>query len=365
MIRVLHVFGGLGTGGTESLIMSWYRNIDRTKIQFDFLVRSFGNNYADEIASLGGRIFYTASFPRHFIKNRRETDAIIKRKEWNVIHVHGNAAMYLLPLKLAKKYGYRFRVIHSHNVKAQRNAFIHIHKINCKKLSALATHFLACSSAAGKWMFPNRAFDLSRNAIDSMAYAFDPHVRSVQRKALGLEDKFVIGHIGRFAVQKNHVFLLEAFAKVKKQRPDSILMLVGNGELEAAIKAKAAQLGVANSVLFMGRRSNVGELMSAMDMFVLPSLYEGLGIVLVEAQCNGLPCVVSQEAYNKEVNVYTDRLSVLPLSCGSEAWADHVLSKSLIEVNRNVDLCILQDCGYDIKTEITKLEELYLQAEKG
>ncbi len=365
MIRILHVFGGLGTGGTESLIMSWYRNIDRTKIQFDFLVRSPDNNYLEEITALGGRVFYTASFPRHFLRNFLETRKILRRKEWDVIHVHGNAALYTLPLKLAKKCGYSYRFMHSHNVKAQSKGFTLIHNINKLLLAKIATHYLACSDAAGKWMFPNVPFVLSRNAINVSSYRFDADARDRLRAELHLENKFIIGHVGRLSAQKNHEFLLKTFMHTRKYDTNCVLMLIGDGELEPAIRAKAEQLGIADSILFMGRRSNVGELMSAMDIFVLPSLYEGLGIVLVEAQCNGLPCVVSQEAYNEEVNVYPDRVSVLPLSCGAEAWAAHILSKSSIQVNRNVDLDILRNCGYDMKTEITKLEELYLQAEKG
>ena len=130
MIRVLHVFGGLGTGGTESLIMNWYRNIDRSKIQFDFLVRSPDDNYLEEITALGGSVFYTASFPRHLLRNFLETRKILQRKEWDVIHVHGNAAMYMLPLRLAKKRGYTIRIMHSHSIKAQNKVFSLVHKTN-------------------------------------------------------------------------------------------------------------------------------------------------------------------------------------------------------------------------------------------
>jgi glycosyltransferase involved in cell wall biosynthesis len=213
-------------------------------------------------------------------------------------------------------------------------------------------------------MFPNGLFTLSRNAIDAATYLFDADARTHWRNKLRVEDKFVIGHVGRLAPPKNHDFLLRVFLQIRKTHPNSVLMLIGDGELEAAVRAKADQLGISDSVLFMGRQSNVGELMSAMDLFVLPSLYEGLGIVLVEAQCNGLPCVVSQEAYNEEVTVYPDLLSVLPLSCGAEKWANHILSKDR-NLDRNVDLSLLGTSGYDMKTEIKKLEELYLQAEKG
>ena len=365
MIRVLHVLGGLGTGGTESLIMNWYRNIDRTKIQFDFLVRSPDNNYLDEIESFGGRVFFTASFPRYLIRNYKETKALLEKREWDVIHVHGNAAMYMLPLQLAKKFGYAQRIMHSHSITAQNRVFSLVHSVNKLRFPELATHCLACSSAAGKWMFSNQLFNLFRNAVNVDSYRFDSNSRIKTRKALGLENKFVIGHVGRFVTPKNHEFLLNIFANEKHKRTDSVLMLIGDGELETSIKAQAKQLGISDSVLFMGRQANVGELMSAMDVFVLPSLFEGLGIVLVEAQCNGLPCIVSQEAYNEEVKIYPDLISVLPLSSGAEAWADHILSKWSLNMNRNVDLDVLRDCGYDMKTEITKLEELYLRAEKG
>ena len=365
MIRVLHIFGGLGTGGTESLIMNWYRNIDRTKIQFDFLVRSADDNYLEEIKSLGGRIFYTSSFPRHFIRNYKETKTILAKKEWDVIHVHGNAAMYILPLRLAKKLGYTHRIMHSHSIKAQNKVFSLVHNANKLRFPQLATTCLACSSSAGQWMFADFPFNLSRNAINIDSYRFDGTHRTRIREMLGVENKFVIGHVGRFATPKNHTFLLNVFTNVKNKLPDSVLMLIGDGELETSIKAQAEQLGITDSILFMGRKSNIGELMSAMDMFVLPSLYEGLGIVLVEAQCNGLPCIVSQEAYNEEVKIYPELLSVLPLSRGAKEWSDLILSKTAITTNRNVDLSILRGCGYDMKTEIKKMEALYLQAEKG
>lgn len=365
MIRILHVFGGLGTGGTESLIMNWYRNIDRTKIQFDFLVRSPDNNYLYEIESLGGRVFYTASFPRHLIMNYKETKAVLEKREWDVIHVHGNAAMYILPLQLAKKLGYKHRFMHSHSIKAQNKIFSLVHDYNKVFIPSCATRLLACSSAAGRWMYSEYPFSLFRNAINSDLYRFDSVNREKIRMMLGVEDNFVVGHVGRFVAPKNHEFLLHTFLEIKKARPNSTLVLVGDGELEVDIKTKAAQQGISDSILFMGRQSNVGELMSAMDAFVLPSLYEGLGIVLVEAQCNGLPCVVSQEAYNEEVKIYPDLLSVLPLSCGAKEWADLILCKEATSIDRYVDLRILQDSGYDMKTEIKKLENLYLQAEKG
>lgn len=365
MIRVLHVFGGLGNGGTESLIMNWYRNIDRSKIQFDFLVRSPDRNYTEEIEELGGRVFYTASFPGHFVRNYRQTKAILERKEWEIIHVHGNAAMYMLPLKLAKKLGYRCRVMHSHSVKTQNPVFTLVHKHNRRKIGRYATCCLACSDAAGKWMYPNTEFAVLHNAVQTEKFLFDQNARTGMRKKLGIDDCLVLGHVGRFSLPKNHAFLLDVFFEVKKRQPDSVLMLVGNGALEAKVREKVQQLELVDSVLFIGKQTNIGRWLSAMDMFVLPSLYEGLAIALVEAQCNGIPCVVSQEAYNEEVNIYADKLSVLPLSCGAEVWAEQILKKMAGTMNRGVDTAIMQDRGYDMKTEIAKLEEIYCQAVRG
>lgn len=364
MVRVLHVFGGLGTGGTESLIMNWYRNIDRGKVQFDFLVRSFDDNYAGEIKMMGGRIYYTSSFPRHFIKNYIETKNILKQKEWDIIHVHGNAAMYILPLKLAKDFGYKCRIMHSHSVKAKKNLFSIVHEINKKRMIKYTTHRLACSEAAGKWMFGNSQFEIVRNAISIDQYQYDQKAREEIRKKYHLEDKLVIGHVGRFASPKNHLFLLETFKRIITQKPDSVLMLVGAGELEDSIKSKVEEFGISDFVLFMGRRNDIGQVMSSMDLFVLPSIYEGLGNVLIEAQVNGLVCVVSEEAYNNEVQLF-DSLSKLSLNKGAMIWADYILEKSKFLPERKIACEVLADTGYDIKTEVVRLEELYLQEEVG
>ncbi len=359
-VRVLHVLGGLGSGGTESLIINWYRNIDRSKVQFDFLVRSADNNYAEEILSLGGRIFYTPSFPRHLIGNYKETKKILERRQWAAIHVHGNAAMYMLPLKLAKKFGYACRIMHSHNVRPQNPVFSLLHFYNRKKISRYATHLLACSDAAGKWMYQDNGFQIIHNAVETDSFIFEDAARATIRDELGISNKLVLGHVGRFSYQKNHSFLLDIFGELKKQHPDSVLMLVGDGELREAVEEKAQAMGIYDSVFFMGRRNDVGKLMSAMDIFVLPSLYEGLGNVLVEAQINGLDCLVSQEAYNREVQI-SPNLAALSLKDGAGPWAEKVLSMGSPPENRQIDQAILQSSGYNICDVAATLQEIYLQ----
>ena len=360
MARVLHIFGGLGTGGTERLIMNWYRHIDRSKVQFDFLVRSTEKHYEEEILAMGGRIFYTPSFPRHFRRNYIETKRILERKEWDVIHVHGNAAMYMLPLKLAKTLGYPCRIMHSHSVKAKKEAFSLVHKYNRTKMKRYTTHRLACSKAAGEWMFGDELFQVIPNAICMEDYRFDPQARQEIRKEYALKDRFVLGHVGRFASPKNHMFLLEVFKAVLSRKEGSVLLLVGEGELEKEIRAKAETLGISEAVRFVQGRSDIGALMSAMDLFVLPSLYEGLGIVLIEAQVSGLPCIVSKEAYHEEVEIFPT-LSKLSLNEGAETWAEQIVQASGRLPQRRLEDSVLAATGYDMKTEIKYLEKLYLQ----
>ena len=359
MIRVLHVLGGLGTGGTESLIMSWYRSIDRSKIQFDFLVRSPDSNYVDEIIALGGRVFYTASFPRYFLKNRRETKEVLQRKEWDVIHIHANAAMYMLPLRLAKKLGYKHRIMHSHSVKAQNPLFKMLHIYNRKRIHRYATTCLACSEQAGSWLYGRHEFNVFKNAVETSKYLFSRDLREKYRKQLQIEDSFVVGHIGRFAMPKNHGFLLEVFREISKRKPESKLLLVGDGELREDIVNKAKSLGMESNIVFTGRRTDIGALMSAMDVFVLPSLFEGMPVVCVECCASELPAVISEEAYVKELDNLPNLCS-FSLKHTPEEWAEYVLNIDCNRQERGTQ-DMATGCGYDIRSIISDLESLYLK----
>lgn len=208
-------------------------------------------------------------------------------------------------------------------------------------------------------MYPNTKFLVIHNAVQAETFRFDQSARSALRKELGIDDRLVLGHVGRFSEPKNHAFLLDVFSEVKKLRPDSVLMLIGDGELQDVIEKKVNALGLTDSVLFMGRRSDVGQLMSAMDIFVLPSLYEGLGNVLIEAQYVGLPCIVSEEAYNEEVEI-SSGLSKVSLDCGKHAWSKHILeiADELSRCRKNQLSARAGD--YDISQVVMKLQEIYL-----
>lgn len=302
MIRVLHVLNNLGSGGAESFVMNVYRNIDRSKVQFDFLIRSNQNGeMVDEIKSMGGRIIIIPSFPRHFVSNYIQLNSFLKShaKDYSAIHVHANALIYIKPLQLAKKYGIKKIVIHSHNT---CSAYPAIHRFNINRVDKWVTDRFACSNMAGRFMFGDKSFTFVPNGINLKKFSYSDTARNRIREKYNISDStVVVGHVGRFTYQKNHEKLLEIFLGYQKICPDSKLMLIGDGDKKEGIIALVNKYRISNDVIFTGSVTNVNEYLSAMDIFCLPSYYEGLAIVLIEAQANGLPCIVS-DSTTKESN---------------------------------------------------------------
>lgn len=296
MIRVLHVLNKLGSGGAESFLMNMYRMIDKEKVQFDFLIRSDQNGpIVDEIISMGGRIYQISDFPRHFIKNRHEVKLFFKNhKEYNIVHVHANSLVYITPLKEAKNAGISNIILHSHNANSANLPFLKIiHMINKKRISDWISFRFACSDLAGRWMYDNNEFSVIYNGISLEKFSFSHNARSVIRKLYSITDEYVIGNVGRMSHQKNHKFILNVFADFVKIYPNSKLLLIGEGELFLKMQSTAKKLNISDKVIFTGAVNNVYEYLSAMDVFFLPSFYEGFPVAYVEAQSVGLPCVVS------------------------------------------------------------------------
>ena len=359
-IRVLHILNGLGSGGTESFIMNIYRNIDRSKVQFDFLIRSAKENLlVEEINSLGGIVYITSEFPRHFQKNYKEINKFFKaNKDYSIVHLHANALMYVKPLGIAKRYGVKCRIIHSHNTQTAKNPFYrYIHRWNKKFISEKATDFLACSTMAGDWMF-NNTFKVINNAIDVKKFSYNELKRNQIRKKYNIEGKFVIGNIGRFTHQKNHSFILDIFKEVYSMNKESVLMLVGTGELINEVKLKVKSLGLQDSVIFTGARNDIPDLLSSMDVFLLPSHFEGLGIVLIEAQASGLYCIASENVIPKEAKV-TELLEFLPLTKSSKEWANIILDKN--KLTRQNTFNQIKNAGFDISNVAKDIEQFYLE----
>lgn len=355
-IRILQVVSFMQRRGLETLLMNCMRRMDRTKVQFDFIVhRSFRADYDDEIEALGGRIYRLPRLnpfdPRY---KKALGDFFRDHPEYRIVHCHLDC-MSALPLAAAKAAGVPVRIAHAHSSSQDKNLKYLLKRIFMKKIPAAATHFFACSQEAGRWMFPGQSVRLIRNGIDTAAFAFDPEKRRAMRRELGLGSEPVVGHVGRLIGVKNHTFLLDAFALVCKEAPDAVLLLAGNGPLEEQLRDQAAGLGIAQNVRFLGVRADVPALMQAMDVFVLPSLFEGLGISAVEAQACGLPCLLSQNV--PSACGMTEPVEFLPLG-DPTLWAQEILRCAALP--RVADCSGIAKAGYDITTTAAELQDFYL-----
>lgn len=362
-IRVLNLFTIMDRGGAETMVMNYYRNIDRTKVQFDFLVhREKRGAYDDEIESLGGRIYRLSPiYPQNFIKYKKELRVFFKEHpEYRIIHSH-MSELGCFAFVEAERQGVPVRICHAHNAPHGFDLKMIMRTYFKKRMMPHLTHLFMCGVESGRWLFgknnENR-FIMLNNAIDASAYTYDMAKRERVRGQLGLTNELTVGHVGRFTPQKNHPFLLEIFASLLKKSPDAVLLLVGGGEDMPAIRAKADSLGISEHVRFLGVRDDVADIMQAMDVFVFPSLYEGLGIALIEAQASGLPCVVSdtipKEAYLTDL-VIAEKLSLSP-----DKWAEKILAvRDKPRTDRKNEITAH---GFDITTEAVKLQEFYINA---
>ena len=365
-IRILHIVPSLSeNSGVISVIMSYYRQIDRNKFQFDFIYHSDDiNNYAAEINKLGGKIFKLPElrYSNLFKYCTELNEFFSENKNYQIIHGHvANTGIFYF--FIAKIHKIPIRIIHSHNTmpsdelfKKIRNYFLQI------PLNYLANNYCSCSEGAGKYLFGPKYMrsgkvQIIKNAIDLSKFQYSPDKRNEMREKLGLEDKIVIGHVGRFCNQKNHAFLIEVFNEIQKNMPNSKLLLIGDGPLLDNIRKKTMRLNLLEKVHFLGIRSDVNDLMQAMDYFVFPSLFEGLGIVLIEAQCSGLKCIVSNTIPNEAI--ITNLVKIMNLKDEPKVWADKIITDEKKYI-RQPGPNILISSGYDIKSEVKRLEDFYI-----
>lgn len=355
MIRVLQCVNNMHRAGLETMLMNYYRNIDRTKIQFDFLThRPDRSDYDDEIESMGGKVYYAPrlypqNYPAYFSYMR---NFFRDHPEYKIVHSHIDAMSYL-PLLAAKRAGVPVRIAHSHNTSIDHDFKYPLKQFFRFRLPTVANRQLACGKEAGRFLFRNDLFRVIPNAVEGNAFRFSDDVRRQKRDELGIRDQLVIGHIGRLSFQKNHQFLLQIFCEIQKREPSAILLLVGTGKLEKEIMDLALKLGVQRNVRFLGNRSDVNELYQAMDVFVLPSHYEGLPVVGIEAQFSGLPCFFS-DAITKEA-AFSDRCQFLSLNKPAGYWAEKILESHRDLKDRNCAVC----SEYDVKYAYHILEDYY------
>lgn len=359
MIRVLQGVNDMHRAGLETMLMNYYRNMDRSKIQFDFLThRSEKSDYDDEIISLGGKMYYA---PRLYPQNYHTYFKWMKKfwaqhPEYKIVHSHIDSMSYLL-LLTAKKAGVPVRIAHSHNTSIDRDFKYILKQFFRYRITAVANYYLGCGEEAGRFLFGNKLFQVVPNAVNADQFYFDPIIRNIKRKELNIDNQYVVGHIGRLSYQKNHKYLLEIFAEIEKQKKNSVLLLVGTGEKEQEIRNQAKQLSLVEKVIFLGNRSDVHQLYQAMDVFVLTSFFEGIPVVGVEAQYAGLPCVFSDKV-PKEVR-FSKNTQFLSLRDTPESWAVNILESS--RQKRSPEEHDMVNSHYNIKTAYKVLEDYYYE----
>lgn len=361
-IRVLQVVTYMGRGGLETMLMNYYRHIDRSKVQFDFLThRYFEADYDKEILSLGGHIYHLSKLNPISSSYKKELDNFFNsHQEYKVVHSHLDC-MSGTPLKEAKKYHVPYRIAHAHNSNQTKDIKYPLKLISKRNIGKNANYLFACGDQAGKWMFNSDNFKVLNNAIDAKAYSFNSLSRDSIRKEFHiLNDSFVVGHVGRFMNQKNHAFIIDIFNQFHKKHPDSYLMLVGEGELKASIQDKVKSLGLEDYVIFTGLRSDVNELLQAMDVFLFPSLYEGLPVSIIEAQAAGLPCLISDKVPIECKK--TDLVYQLNLDDSVNAWSDKVFELS--HITRRDTYEEIKESGFDIVENAKWLENFYINLYK-
>lgn len=368
MIRILQAVNIMDRAGLETMLMNYYRQIDREKIQFDFLThRPNEGDYDAEIQKLGGKIYHAPRlYPQNYIPYFAYMKQFFKQhREYRVVHSHIDA-MSAFPLAAAKKAGVPVRIAHSHSSSMDRDFRLPIKEFAKMRLRGVATDFLACGDTAAHFLFGKRIlssnqYHVMKNAIEASDFSFCEETREKTRRELHLTDQFTVGHVGRFTAVKNHEFLLQIFTQIKKIHSDSVLLFVGTGEKEEEIREKVRCSHLDSSVRFLGTRSDVPELLQAMDAFVLPSHYEGLPVVGVEAQAADLPCFFS-DAVSKEVQIL-NRCRFISLSCSPEKWAEEILSSRQYDRQSRVTEFI--NSGFDIHEQAKNLQNFYLNRNQG
>lgn len=358
-IRILVVGMHNKIGGVETFLMNYYRNIDKSTIQFDFINMYEELCFENEILKLGGKIYNVPNVKRKPIKYYKKLKKIIEDNKYNIVHINMLSAANILPVIAAKNAKVKNIITHSHNTNTPSGVIRKVlDKINKGILLKYSTDLWACSNLAGKWMFGNdREFKVINNAIDVEKYKFNGETRKKIRNKLNIENKFVIGHVGRFSYQKNHEFLIDTFYKIQKKRNDAYLLLIGEGELKEGICKKVNDFNINDKVLFLDTTDKIEDYLQAMDIFVLPSRFEGLPVTGVEAQANGLKCIFSSKI-TPEVKI-TDRNVFLDID-NSEQWVNYIANEN-IKYERNIDAEIIKKSGFDISAETIKLQNIYLE----
>ena len=362
-IRVLQEDVIMDMGGIEVLLMNLYRHIDREALQFDFMMhRPDHAFFEEEIRSLGGRIYRTPPFNPFKLGAFKKsiTDILSSHPEYNIIHCH--AELNLWPLKYAHELGVPVRIAHSHNAKTTLNLKYFFFLYEKMFIKNHCTDMFMCSPLAGEWSFGKKAVaegkvHMLKNGIVTDDFRYNEAVRREIREELGLTDEIAVGHVGRFMKQKNHAFLIEIFREIHRKNPKTVLFLTGMGELEDSIRSLVSEYGLTDSVRFLGVRNDTVRLYQAFDLFLFPSLWEGLPVTAIEAQTAGLPVLMTDVIADE--TVVTGNVTKFSLTRSAEEWADKAL-----DITGSFDRCDVSDqvkkAGFDIIDTAQRLQAFYI-----
>lgn len=367
-VRVLNLFTIMNRGGAETMVMNHYRKIDKSKVQFDFLVhRQERGAYDDEIEAMGGRIYRMCPIhPQNFGKYKKMLRVFFdEHPEYKILHSH-MSELGCFAFEEAERRGIKVKICHAHNAPVKgsmtlkERAQLIFRDYFKKRMFPFSDYLFVCGKEAGNWLYGEENSDrfiMMSNAVDADKFRFSAEHRKEIRQSLNLNNKFVIVNVGRFNPQKNHTFVLDVFSAIKNKVPNSMLLLVGNGELESDIKDKVASLGLTNDVLFLGLRDDIHKLLSASDVFLFPSLYEGLPVTMVEAQASGIKCFISDAVPSQ--CILGDDVTVLKLRDSAESWSQHIigLADGYDRADRYDNIA---KAGFDIRASAGWLENFYL-----
>lgn len=355
-IKILQVVPSLSqANGVAAYISTYFQNMEKDNIEMTFLVlNNKDKGRYKEVSENGGKIVELFK-EKNLFKYFKKIDRFFKNNNFDIVHCHTPNYGAII-LRYAKKYNIKTRILHSH---VNKSADKMTHKIRNDIITPVALYYaneyFACSNLAGKFLFKKREYKVINNAIDIDKYSFSEEKRSKLRKNMNISDNFVIGEFGRLCNQKNQLFTLDIFYEILKIRKDSILVLAGNGPLEDKIRKKIEEMNISDKVLLLGSRNDLDELYNCLDVFLLPSTYEGLGIVLIEAQANGLSCFASDFVVPKEAKV-TPLLEFISLNEPPSEWAKIITQKTTSRENHNEKIA---ENGFNIKVEASNLLDEY------
>lgn len=366
-IRVLHVLGTTNLGGAESRIMDLYRHIDREKIQFDFLIHTTKEGFFDqEIKQLGGKIYYLPSFRvyNYFAYKKACRDFFTAHREFQAVQGHMTSTAFIY-LPIAKKAGVPMTIAHARSAGVDKGLKGWITKFIRRNLYRKCDYMFSCSDLAASAVFGEKQYKDGKvvfvpNAVDTKDFAPDEHMREKIRREYGLENSFVIGHVGRFHYAKNHEFILDIFTEVLNQNKKAKLFLLGDGPRRQEMEEKAAELGIKESVIFAGNQNPVAPYYQAMDAFLFPSRFEGMPGTVVEAQAAGLPCLIA-DTITKQVKV-TELVTFLSLEQSAKLWAEQlnrIAAEQKIQKNAETEID-LSKTNYDVNYQVKQYEQFYL-----